>query len=174
MTQNPAIESKNPVQIHPALIGVGACLATALIYPPALIGLVAGVAVWHFAERRRQHAERVARATSYANVSGPVIIASIGPNESVDSVMARAEDWREQLRLNSNPYAEIIPIIPLPYRPMVYDERQLTLGWNIYQREVAKQQYLADTEWVKGLCPDKLKPLFLSQVLGLVEEKTEQ
>jgi hypothetical protein len=172
MTQNPAIESKNPVQIHPALIGVGACLATALVYPPALIGLVAGVAVWHFAERRRQHAERVARATSYANVSGPVIIASIDPNEPPAEVERRAEEFREQLRLSGNPYADQIKVEAMPYSPMIYDGRQLTMGWNIYQATVAKMQHKKNTDWAEA-CPDQLKPLFLSQVLGLAEEKIE-
>jgi len=62
---------------------------------PALI--IAGLAWWGFSivERRRLLQEAKARAATYANCIGPVIIASLSPNETLNEIEARAQEWRE-------------------------------------------------------------------------------
>jgi hypothetical protein len=169
-----------PGSLQPWHIGVGVALAGAAgicaTHPEvigwlAAAGIAAGIA-WYAAEKQRLLREAKARASSYMNIVGPVVIGSTEPNETVSELLARVEAFKEQLALSENPYAAQIPVIALPYSPMMFGVGSLTLAWNIYQRQIADRQHLENMKWEKR-CPEHLKSLFLSQVMGLVEEKLE-
>jgi len=106
-----------------------------------------------------------ARAATYANCIGPIVVSSIHPNETLIELEARANDWREKLRLSGNPYAEKIPIITYPYNVMLVEHGQLTAGWSTYQRNVGETQHMENLKWYEGKCPSELKSLFASAVL---------
>lgn len=130
-------------------------------------GLGAG---WLLAEKKREAREAMARAAGFANVCGPVVIGSIHPLETVDELLERVAFFREQLRLSGNLYAEKIPVIAHPYRPMIYGPGQLTMAWNIYQRQVGETQHLENERWRNGQCPVELRAVFQSQVMNQIPE----
>jgi hypothetical protein len=167
--------------ISPAKLGVGVALLVAAVAAPAypeivitaiVVTAIAIPTVWHFAEKNRENREAWARASSWKSIVGPEVIPSRSPNSTPQEVAEEAADFREQLRISGNPYAEIIPIVVFPYQPMKYGVGELTMSWPRYKREVAEQIHLENVAWLNK-CPDQLKPLFLSQVMGLVEEKIE-
>lgn len=139
------------------------------LFPKALlvvVGCGAGAVVaLKIAERTRLQREAAARAAAYANICGPVVIASMHPGETVAEVQQRAEDFREQMRIGGNPYASQIPVIVYPYEPMIFGPGQLTAGWNIYQRLAGEKQHAANQQWADRDCPPQLKQIFLSQVM---------
>lgn len=128
------------------------------------VGVVVAAVVWKLAEQLRERREAEARAMSFAYITGPVLIASNHPAEPVNDVTARAEEFREQLRLSGNPYANQIPIVCFPYQPMLYGVGQLTSAWNIYQREASEHLHAKNLQWAHD-CPEPLKPIFLTQVM---------
>lgn len=109
--------------------------------------------------------EAKARAASYANCIGPVVVSSMHPNETIEQLEERANDWKEQLKLSGNPYADKIPVIVFPYNVMLVEHRQLTAGWSTYQRNVGERQHIENLKWYEGKCPNELKALFASAVL---------
>ena len=120
--------------------------------------------------REQELKEAKARAATYANCIGPIIVASIHPNETAFEVAKRAQEWRESLRLSGNEYAEIIPIIELPYSPMLTEYGHFTAGWSTYQREVGQRTQDENIKWYTGRCPRELKELFASAVLPPVQQ----
>ena len=138
------------------------------VFPKALlvvVGCGAGAVVaWKIAERTRLQREAAARAAAYANICGPVVIASMHPGETVAEVQQRAEDFREQMRIGGNPYAAQIPVIAYPFEPMLFGVGQLTAAWNLYQRLAGEKQHAENLTWAER-CPPQLKTIFLSQVM---------
>lgn len=116
-------------------------------------------------ERAQALKEAKARAATYANCIGPIVVASIHPNETVEELEIRCDGWRENLRLSGNPYADKIPIIAMPYQVMLAEYGQLTAGWSTYQRQVGERQHNENIIWHSGKCPSELKALFASAVL---------
>lgn len=138
-------------------------------YTYAVIGALAlagGVAwyTWGIAERVREQREEAARAWSYANMCGPVLIMSSHPNETVEEVHERAAKFRRQLELSGNHYHRQIPFVVYPYNPMLFGQGQLTMSWNVYQRMAGEQLHKENLIWA-DTCPAELKPIFLSQVM---------
>lgn len=109
--------------------------------------------------------EAKARAAAYANMIGPLVVGSDNPEENVFVVAEKAKEWREKLKLSGNQYADLLPIIQYPFSPMLYQTGQLSAGWNIYLKELAERQHMANLEWYEGKCPAHLKGLFASTVL---------
>ncbi len=145
-------------------------------YPKIVLWLlVAGVAAWaawSAAEKKREAREAAARAAAYANICGPVVIPSMHPGETVTEVQIRADEFKEQMRIGGNPYWLQVPVIPMPYQPMLYGVGQLTAAWNIYLREVGERQHVENLKWAEH-CPAQLKPIFLSQVMPQPAQTTE-
>lgn len=174
--ENTAIQS---TKIPPLAIPIGVILAIAAVAITAhpdliwtlLVGGGVGVAVWVYAENVRKERESIARAAGFANVCGPVVIGSIDPLETVDELVERVKEFKEQLRLSGNPYADKIPVIGHPYRPMIYAVGQLTMAWNIYQRQVGEMQHLENEKWASGPCPVELRAVFQSQVMNQMPEQ---
>lgn len=158
--------------ITAAHIGIAAGLAGCAVLvsqlPEALlfiaVGGVAAWVAWTAAERKREAREAQARAASYANICGPVVVASMHPNETVEEVRARADEFKEELRKSGNAYWNQIPVFAYPYQPMIYGVGQLSAAWNIYQRQAGDYQHTQNQAWANE-CPDQLKALFLSQVM---------
>jgi len=141
---------------------------TAVGVLPLWPAVILAVLIWWGISTMRRNAElkeAKAKAATYANCIGPVIVSSIHPNETVEQVEQRATEWRECLRLSGNPYAERIPIIPMPYNVILTDYGQLTAGWSTYQRQVGERAHVENLKWYEGKCPNELKSLFASAVL---------
>lgn len=160
---------RKSLQIAIAIAGAGVLLILASNYVDGVwisVGVGAAVAgiVWKLAEQLRERREAEARAMSFAYITGPVLVASNHPAEPVNEVTARAAEFREQLRLSGNAYAEQIPIVCFPYQPMIYGVGQLTSAWNIYQREASEHLHAKNLQWANE-CPEPLKPIFLTQVM---------
>lgn len=109
--------------------------------------------------------EAKAKAAAWANVCGPVIVASIHPGEGLAEVNTRAEFWKEQLALSGNPYASILPVVILPYQPLLVDIGHLPAAWSEYQRRVSETQHFENIKWYEGKCPAHLKQIFAAAVL---------
>lgn len=173
------IETK-PVQNAPKLLQ-DLMQVPAWVYGLLLIiGLVAtnGVPVWAGAimivggrlflkslSNARKLEEAKARAASFANCIGPIVVGSMHPGETIEDIDARAAFWREQLALSGNPYADKIPVIVYPYMPILVQHGQLPAGWSIYCKMLGEQQHLENIKWHEGRCPQELKGLFASAVL---------
>lgn len=172
-----AIQKAGIEPLHIA-IGGGLALCAVLVnfYPQVVLFLaVAGAAAWAAwtaAERKREAREAAARAYSYANICGPVVITSMHPNETVGEVQARAAEFREQMRIGGNPYWLQIPVLAYPYQPMIFGTGQLTAAWNIYQRLAGEYQHTQNMEWAEK-APAQLKSIFLSQVMPQPAAQTE-
>jgi hypothetical protein len=151
--------------------GVGAAIVIGLcavdIYPWWIALIILGFGWWIISNMKAQQAlkEAKARAATYANCIGPVVVSSIHPNETLVELQARASEWREQLRLSGNPYAEKIPIVLFPYNVMLLEHGQLTAGWSTYCRTVGERQHIENLKWYESGCPNELRGLFASAVL---------
>lgn len=164
--------SSNSLQESPAKVFIAAALllfgALALWKPVVLLFVivagVGGAVAWHIAEKKRLLRESAARAAAYANICGPVVIASQHPAETVNEVRARAEEFREQMRISGNPYWLQIPVVAYPFEPMLFGVGQLTAAWNLYQRLAGEKQHAENLVWADR-CPVQLKAIFLSQVM---------
>ncbi len=161
------LEDLAQVPGHIWAVGMVLALAAAGTVPVWLsLLIVAGILVARAVLSRAESLKEArARAATYANICGPVIVASLSPEETAQDVADRAHVWREQLRLSGNPYAEKIPIIVLPFQPMLYQIGQLSIGWNIYQKEVSERQHLENIKWFEHGCPSHLRGVFASAVL---------
>jgi hypothetical protein len=115
--------------------------------------------------KKQQLAEAKARAASFANLIGPVIIASAHPGESVYDVAERAAFFKEQLRLSGNQWVDKLPIIEMPYQPILTQYGQLPAAWSIYQKQVGERQHAENLIWFEKSCPNELKGLFANAVL---------
>lgn len=115
-------------------------------------------------EAQQRLKEAKARAATYANCIGPVVVASIDPNDGVAEVNARCEVWRERLELSGNPYASKIPIIAYPYDPVLMDTGEFGGGWTVYEKRVSEKRHFENIRWHEGKCPAELKALFASCV----------
>lgn len=163
---------RNLLQENPRLmagaIAAALFLLAGAVWPKlfafAAVASATGYVVWRIAERTRLAREAAARASAYANICGPVVIASMNPGETVDEVRRRADDFREQMRLSENPYAPQIPVIAYPFEPMLFGVGQLTAAWNLYQRLAGEKQHAENLIWADR-CPPQLKTIFLSQVM---------
>jgi hypothetical protein len=148
---------------------IGFCLLLAVlgaIHPlVCLCAILAILAARHHIKRVEIEKEARARAASYANLIGPIVVGSETPEENVYDVHEKAEAWREKLRLSGNPYWKIIPIVEFPYQPLLYATGQLSAGFSIYRQEVAEKQYLENLDWYNKKCPAEIKTLFASAVL---------
>ncbi len=154
-----------PAEAVAATAVIGLCAFGAIPWWIALFILVAGWFIVSNIKAQQALKEAKARAATYANCIGPVVVSSIHPNETVDQLQARADEWRQQLRLSGNPYADIIPIICYPYNVVLSEYGQLSAGWSTYQREVGQTQHMENIKWYEGKCPSNLKGLFASAVL---------
>lgn len=156
-------------KLPPIVIAIAILLGmTATGFLPWKMTLFLIVLVWiglSQIERRQALKEAKARAASYTNCIGPVVVSSIHPLETVEEVQDRADDWKMQLSLSGNPYADKIPVIAMPYNVMLTEHGQLTAGWSIYQRQVGERQHIENIKWYEGKCPAELKGLFASAVL---------
>jgi len=142
---------------------------------PPSVGIFMGIAGFWFirhldAQRALEMAK--ARAASYCNTIGPVMVCSTSPDEGVESIRKRAEAWRESLRLSGNPYWDKIPIVEFPYSPMLFDTLQLSAGWNIYLHLSDARRHAENMKWYEGKCPNDLKGLFASAVLPVPKMET--
>lgn len=155
--------------VPPVAWPVGAVLlmAAAGTLPFWLAGVaVAGIFLAkHIIAKDAALKEAKARAAVYANICGPVVVCSLSPEETTGEVQARAEKWKEQLKMSGNPYADKIPVVVFPFQPMLYPVGQLSIGWNIYQKEVSEKQHTANLEWYERGCPAHLRATFASAVL---------
>lgn len=127
-------------------------------------GIVAAL-VWSHAEKQREARENAARLTGLVNLCAPVVVASVSITEAVPDLMERVEQWKRDLKNSGNPYADIIPVVPYPYSPMLFGPGQLSWAWPIYQRMVGEQQHTENLKWYEGKCPEQLKAIFASQVM---------
>jgi len=130
--------------------------------PAAVIGYV----VWTLKEKERIAREAAARVGACANISGVQIVDAKTPYESPVEIQKRCEQWREDLRASGNIYAEVIPIIPYPFNPMIYGVGELTYAWDKYRRMVGEVQHQENIKWVEGKCPKELRGAVLSQIIG--------
>lgn len=135
---------------------------------PTSVGIFMAIAGFLFirhldAQRALEMAK--ARAASYANTIGPIMVCSTSPDEGVEAIQSRAKAWRESLELSGNPYWDKLPIIEFPYSPMLFDSSQLSAGWNIYLHLSDARRHSENMKWYEGKCPNELKALFSSAVL---------
>ena len=156
-------------KLHPLAVAITVLLGMTAIGVLPWAGC-AGLIVLAWAGISRMEAaqalkEAKARAATYANCIGPIVVPSIDPEETVLELDARCEVWREKLRLSGNPYAEKIPIIAYPYNVMLVEHGKLTAGWSTYLRNVGEAQHVENIKWYEGKCPPELKALFASAVL---------
>ena len=156
-------------QIPPQAYGVAAVLGFTVfgIIPwyIAFAGIILGWAMLNSVERKHALELAKARASSFANCIGPVIISAISPLETLEEMQVRAQDWRQKLRESGNHYADLIPIITFPYTPALTAHGSLSMSWSMYTAHVGQQQYEENIRWHLGKCPSELKSRFAADVL---------
>jgi len=146
-------------------VALGVCaIRPDLIWVVVCMG-IAGYGVWTIAERKRIARENAARLSAVMNLCAPIVVPSLWITEDVNSVAERAAQMKQDLKDSGNPYADILPVIPFPYTPMLFQVGQLSMSWAIYQRLVGEQVYMENLKWYEGACPAQLKPIFASQVM---------
>lgn len=158
------------------VIGVLLLLSLVGALKPGIAALLAVAALIanHHIKQADKLREAKARAASYANMIGPIVVGSDNPEENVYDVQEKAKAWRERLELSGNPYAKQLPIIEFPYSPMLYGTGQLSAGWSLYQKQLAETQHMENLKWYEGKCPNELKALFASAVLPSPQNTTQQ
>ncbi len=159
-----------PIQAWALVLILGLMASGSL---PVYVGtaiIVAGYLVLRSIEQKQIVLEAKARAKAWVNVIGPVVIGSVHPGETANDVSERAAYFREQLRLSGNPYAEKIPIIEMPYMPLLVEHGQLSAAWSIYQKSLGEQQHQANLSWYERGCPSELKALFANAVLPMPKQ----
>lgn len=132
---------------------------------------IAGTAViaYQLFEGARIQREKVARAAAFANICGPILLPSLSPLETVDELAKRVQDFKEQIQLSGNQYADLITVEAYPYQAIMYQGNQLSMSWNMYVSNHAAAQYNANMKWAGSQCPVNLRAVFLSQVLNQVD-----
>lgn len=173
----PSQPTRIPLQFIAVFIVVALLGVLYMAYPEGIIYLavafVSGLFAWNYADKIRMQREAQARADAFATICGPVLISSNDPVETVEEVQARADEFREQLRLSGNYYAEDIPIVVYPYSPMLFGVGQLTAAWCLYQRLAGERLHEANLMWAEN-CPVQLRPIFLSQVMPAPKKEEEE
>jgi len=166
-----------PLQFIAVFIVVALLGVLYFAYPEGIfylvIAFVSASFALNYAEKIRLQREAQARADAFATICGPVLITSNSPVETAEEVHARADEFREQLRLSGNPYAEEIPIVVEHYSPMLFKVGQLTAAWCLYQRLCGEKLHAENLLWAEK-CPTQLRTIFLSQVMPAPEEETEK
>ena len=166
---------QKPLQIEPEFIVLPAAFLlvwhTAGLVAAAIAAALVRFAFWRVSKELQAEQLR-AQAAAWANLIGPVVIGSAHPGESAADVAERASYFRQQLRLSGNPYADKLPIIEMPYTPILTAHGQLTAGWSIYQKSVGERQHLENLAWYERGCPNELKPLFANAVLPQPKSET--
>jgi hypothetical protein len=114
-----------------------------------------------------------ARASAYTNCIGPVVIGATAPDETLEEIEARADAWREKLKVSGNPYAEIIPVVVYPYTPVLTHYGGLSMTWSMYGLHLAQKQYEENVAWYNGKCPSQLKAQFAADVLPAPKTEPE-
>lgn len=161
-------------ELPPWALPTIAFLIWACIHPYSAIPAgIAGYVFHRIGEANRIAREEAARAASFANICGPVVVGSIHPGETVDEVANRVADFKHRIKISGNLYADKIPVIAHPYAPMIYGYGQLTAAWNIYLREVGERQHQENIKWAESGCPKELRTLFLSQVMPSAPQPIE-
>ena len=148
------------------LLALGVCaIKPALAWPIAGMA-IAGYVVWVASEKKRVARENAARLSAVMNLCAPVVVPSMWITEDILSVNARAAQMKQDLIDSGNPYAGIIPVIPFPYEPMLFQVGQLSMSWAIYQRMIGERVHMENLKWHEGKdCPAQLKAIFASQVM---------
>ena len=157
-------------ELQPWHILVFIALAICAISPKMVIWVLitagVGYAVWRKAEKERIARENAARLSAIANHCAPIVVATRWITEDVNSVAERVAQIKQDLKDSGNPYASIIPVIPYPYSPMLFEVGQLAMSWAIYERMVGEQRHMENLKWYEGnICPPQLKAIFASQVM---------
>ena len=157
-------------ELQPWHIGVALGLAVCAVNPKMIIWflITAGVGymVWRKAERERIARENAARLSALVNLCAPIVVATRWITEDVNSVMERVAQIKQDLKDSGNEYADIIPVIPFPYSPMLFEVGQLAMSWAIYERMVGEKRHMENLKWYEGnICPANLKAIFASQVM---------
>lgn len=149
-----------------AFIGLGVCAVNPKMIIWVLITAGVGYMVWRKAERERIARENAARLSAIVNHCAPIVVATRWITEDVNSVMERVAQIKQDLKDSGNQYADIIPVIPFPYSPMLFEVGQLAMSWAIYERMVGEQRHMENLKWYEGnICPANLKAIFASQVM---------
>lgn len=154
-----------PAWAYGAFLVLGICATGGMPVWAAVLILVGGGLFMNSLSNARKLEEAKARAASFANCIGPIVVGSMHPGETIEDIDARAAFWKEQLALSGNPYADKIPVIVYPYMPILVQHGQLPAGWSIYCKMLGEQQHLENIKWHEGKCPQELKGLFASAVL---------
>jgi len=170
----------NAIQKAPGLIqDLSKIPAIAWIAFGLLWFTVAGILAWYWcgmlligawaviSNIERKHALELARAraSSYVNHIGPVVISATRPDETLEELQERADIWRQKLRESGNPYTDIIPIIINEYRPVLTEYGALSMSWTIYDAHVGQRKYEENMKWYDQKCPKDLKARFAADVL---------
>ncbi len=172
--QPPEKQGLNPLLIV-GLIGFGIAAIGVSFYPwPFFFFVLIGGSIWALTARyfrlQWEAKERAAIATSYACICGPEVITAMHPNESVQELQNRANNFRASLRDSGNPYWNEIPVIIFPYEPVLSLPGHLSMSWNTYRVTALTKQYEANMTWLNGGCPAQLKGVFASQVMKMTNE----
>jgi len=139
-----------------------------LIWPPAFF-IAIGVAILlylfgNFKDAQFQEALYKARVAALVNINGPVGFFSIHPMETVDELMARKAAFEKDLAASGNRWADKIPIVCVPYSPMLYDNTTLTQSFCMYQQQCSATLHEANMMWAEK-APIEIRNIFISQVL---------
>ena len=113
-----------------------------------------------------------ARAAAYSMCCGPIMVMSCTPEEGPAEISARAEKWRENLKLSGNPYWNVLPIVEFPYSPVLYESGQLSASWNMYLAQADARRHVENIKWLEGKCPQALKSIFAMQVMPAPKEES--
>lgn len=127
--------------------------------------IAAGYAYYLSVQKRKALEEATARAAVWANHPSPIVVFSWHPGETLQELHERAEFIRAQLRLSGNYYANLIPVIEVPFRPMLYENNQLSGSFARYIKEVCERIHIENVSWYEGKCPNELKEQHANAVL---------
>ncbi len=177
--QNDSIDLQIPVSkmsgTTKAALAIGLIVGIAsLIWPPAFF-IAVGVALllYFFGQFKdaQFHAEKeMARTAAMVNCNGPYGCFSNSPLETVEQLFARRDQYRKDLRLSGNRYADRIPIICIPYAPMLLEDAQLSQSFPMYQKSCAAALHEANMAWAEN-APIEIRNIFISQVLPGAAQK---
>ena len=177
--QNDSIDLQIPVSkmsgttkvILAAVLVVG---IASLIWPPAFF-IAIGVAILlylfsNFKDAQFQEALYKARVSALVNINGPVGFFSIHPMETVEELMTRKRAFEKDLNASGNRWADKIPIVCVPYSPMLYDNTTLTQSFCMYQQQCSATLHEANMAWAEN-APIEIRNIFISQVLPGAAQK---
>jgi len=181
--QHLQLDSNNPqekpispyIWITAAVLAIAAVIATK--FPVVFYFLLFGVGVFVLVTRYRDGIDRMkearAVASAYANLCGPQVICATRPDESLEELELRAQDYRQKLRDSGNPYWSDLPIYIEPYQVMIAGAGRLTLSFDEYRMRCYQKQYDVNVKWVEDGPPAlaKLRAAFAVQVFGALRKE---